>query len=221
MTPTPTLTATGTNTVTVTITQTFTATPTPTSTITPTQTSGATFTNTPTATPLPATPTPTSTPAPGTADLSVVKSVSPSSFTPGQNLTFTIIVNNAGPAAAVATNLTDPLPPQTTFVSCATSVGTCVGPPVGANGTVAADLGTLPVSGGATITIVVGTAGATSGILNCASVTSSTPDSNPPNNTFCASGPIGGPVPTLSFIGLALFGLALAATALVLTRRLG
>ena len=150
-----------------------------------------------------------------------MKSVSPSSFTPGQNLTFTVVVNNAGPAAAVATNLTDPLPLQTTFVSCATSVGSCVGPPVGTNGTVAANLGTLPVSGTATITIVVGTAGATSGVVNSVSVTSTTPDPNPPNNTFSVSAPFGGSVPTLSSLGLALFGFALAATALLVARRLG
>jgi hypothetical protein len=97
-----------------------------------------------------------------------------------------------------------------------------VGPPVGTNGTVTANLGTLPVGGSATITIVVGTAGATSGVVNSVSVTSTTPDPNPPNNIFSVSAPLGGQVvPTLSSIGLVLFGLALAATALVVARRLG
>jgi Domain of unknown function DUF11 len=96
-----------------------------------------------------------------------------------------------------------------------------LGPPVGTNGTVTANLGTLPVSGTATITIVVGTAGATSGVVNSVSVTSTTPDPNPPNNTFSVSAPFGGSVPTLSSLGLALFGFALAATALLVARRLG
>ena len=74
-----------------------------------------------------------------------MKTASSNPARPGQPLTYQIRVVNAGPDAAVAVVVTDPLPASTTFVSCATTVGTCTGPAPASGGTVTADLGTMEI----------------------------------------------------------------------------
>ena len=119
-------------------------TPTPTPTPTPTV-PGPTDTPTPTPTDTP-TPTTTPTPLPGGADLSIVKTGSPTSIcinsvsgeadvcVPNSGtcggtttpITYTIDVTNNGPADATSVVVTDVLPQFTSFVSCVTSpVVTC------------------------------------------------------------------------------------------------
>ena len=147
---------------------------------------------TPTPTATLATPTPTPTPTPPPADLAVTKSDSPDPVSTGGVLTYTVVVSNNGPATAANVTMTDPLPPGTTFASCAISLGTCSGPTVGTNGTVSADIGTLGPLGSVTVTIMVNvSAGAGTTIPNTATVTSSTPDSNLTNNSATEATTVG------------------------------
>lgn len=138
LTPTPTATATRTPTATATRTPTLTSTATATATRMPT--------NTATATPT-ATPTPTNTPLP-VADLVVVKYGKPATVAAGEVLTYTIVVTNTGPSAAVGVVITDPLPPGVSFQSATTGctqtaqIVTC-------------NVGTLPIGAARTFTIVV------------------------------------------------------------------
>src|SRR6185503_12734045 len=61
------------------------------------------------------------------ADLLITKIDSPDPICPENDLTYTLVVSNRGPAAAAVT-LTDDLPAGTTFVSCnATGGGVCGG----------------------------------------------------------------------------------------------
>jgi uncharacterized repeat protein (TIGR01451 family) len=147
-------------------------------------------TPTPTAT---ATPTPTATPLPG-ADLAVSKVDTPDPVASGGNVTWTITVTNNGPGIATNVGVTDPLPNGTTFVSCATSLGSCSGPNVGQNGIVTVSgIGNLGPMGGVTITLVANvTAGSGTIISNTATATSAaTSDPVPGNNNGTASTTVG------------------------------
>ncbi len=113
------------------------------------------------------------------ADVSVVKTASPSPVMQGEPLTYTIDVANAGPSDAENVVLTDTIP------------STIIGPEFSVDGgitfspwTGSYDIGTLPA--GASMTILIrGTVlpSATGVITNTANVTSTTPDPNPFNNT--------------------------------------
>jgi uncharacterized repeat protein (TIGR01451 family) len=131
-----------------------------------------------------ATATSTVSPAPGGADLSVVKNSSAATVPSGSNLTYTVTVHNGGPDLATGVIMTDALPTGTTFVSCTPSQGTCTGPVVGSNGTVTANLGTMPSGSTAVVTIVVNvTASGGSTLVNTAVVSSAVTDPNPANNS--------------------------------------
>jgi uncharacterized repeat protein (TIGR01451 family) len=138
---------------------------------------------------------------------------------PGQTLVYSILVANAGPADALAVTVTDPLPPDTTFVSCLASQGTCAGPPPGSGGTVSAALGTIPNGGGGTLTITVTVVLPAGAITNTATVDTTTPDTNPDNNSDTTVVVGGSTIPTLSRGMLALFAVALAALGLIALRR--
>jgi uncharacterized repeat protein (TIGR01451 family) len=151
----------------------------------------------PTPAPTPPTPVPTGTPAPTptptpvpSADLVLSKNASPSTVVSGSTVTFQLLVTNNAASSVTANNVvvTDPLPVGTTFLSCATSQGSCLGPAVGSNGTVVANLGSIPSPGFALVTIVA-TVTAPGGFTftNVAGVTSSTPDPNISNNTASVS----------------------------------
>ena len=145
-------------------------------------------TNTP-STPLPTptqTPTagPTPTPTPLPADLALAKTGSPSSVISGSRVTYQLVVTNNGPGTSNGVFLTDPLPVGMTFFSCSTSQGTCVGPAVGSNGTVVANLGSIPNPGFALVTIVATvTAPAGTSLINTAVVSATTSDPTLGNNT--------------------------------------
>jgi uncharacterized repeat protein (TIGR01451 family) len=128
-------------------------------------------------------PTPTPTPPPS-ADLALTKDASPEPVVSGSTLTYRLGVSNNGPVTSNGVVLNDPLPVGTTFLSCTVSQGNCLGPAVGSNGTVIANLGSIPTPGFAVVTIVV-TVTAPGGIslTNTAVVTASTPDLVPGNNT--------------------------------------
>ena len=113
------------------------------------------------------------------ANLRIVKTAA-GPFFATRNGAFTITVTNAGPSAAGAVTVTDTLPAGATFVSATPSQGSCSG-----TTTVTCTLGTLANAASATITLIVRPS--TAGPLgNTATVTSTTADVNPANNTSTA-----------------------------------
>lgn len=106
------------------------------------------------------------------SDVSITKS-GPASAFPGQTVTYTITVTNAGPSAATGVVVSDPTPAQTTAglvtgSSCSSLPCTIGSLAVGASTTISASF---------TVN-----AGATGTIANSATVTSTSPDSNNANN---------------------------------------
>ena len=85
-----------------------------------------------------------------TADIVFVKDDLPDPVIAGTDLTYMMSATNNGPADALDVAISDPLPPNTTFVSATPSVGgACVTPAVGATGTVSC---TWPGVTGAAVT---------------------------------------------------------------------
>ncbi len=115
------------------------------------------------------------------ANLSITKTDAPDPVLLGQNLTYTITVNNAGPNSAYGVTVADTLPAGVTFVSSTPSQGTCSG-----TSTVTCPLGTLANGASATVTIVV-TPTTTGSKSNTATVTSTTADPNTANNSSTAT----------------------------------
>ena len=113
-----------------------------------------------------------------TADLQLTKSDSPDPVRVGANLTYTLSVENKGNAGATGVSLTDSLPAGLSFVSVVTSQGNCNE----SAGTVTCDLGSLANGNIATVRIVTQTS-AEGVITNTATVTSTSTDPNPANNT--------------------------------------
>jgi uncharacterized repeat protein (TIGR01451 family) len=117
------------------------------------------------------------------ADLAITKS-GPPTVTPGTTVSYTIVVTNNGPSNAEGVNVADPTPAGLTFVSNAgdcTTAFPCA-------------LGTLAPAATRTITATYQVpAGYTTPdpILNTASVSSGTPDTNATNNTSTASSTVG------------------------------
>lgn len=120
-------------------------------------------------------------------DLAVSKSASANPIFAGQNVTYTMTVKNvAVPFAATGVVLTDVLPASMNFVSATTSQGSLITPPVGSNGTVTANLGTIASGATATVTITVSsTSGGT--VVNSASATSTEAEATPADNTGSAT----------------------------------
>jgi uncharacterized repeat protein (TIGR01451 family) len=118
----------------------------------------------------------------GPANLAISMSVVSSQGKAGQSLVYTITVTNAGPSAGSGVVVTDPLPQGTTFSSATPAPFSA--PPVGAAGTVLWNIGTLASGSSVTcaLTVQVSTKGNTL-IANTASVTASSSDLYPANNT--------------------------------------
>jgi len=117
-----------------------------------------------------------------TADLSISMTDSPDPVSQGTDLTYVIGVGNNGPVAATGAILTDNLPPNVTFVSATSGLGTCSQ----TSGTVTCNLGNLRVGVHGSVLIVVrptrqGT------INNRATITANEIDSNPSDNTAMQS----------------------------------
>src|SRR5205814_2189897 len=66
-------------------------------------------------------------PPPTTADVSITKTSAAAAVQQGGQITYTIMVLNNGPGTATGVNVSDSIPAGTTFVSAASSQGTCVG----------------------------------------------------------------------------------------------
>jgi uncharacterized repeat protein (TIGR01451 family) len=122
------------------------------------------------------------------ANIVVTKTASPNPVQAGNNLTYTIVVKNNGPAAATAVTFTDAIPAHTTFVSLAQTGTAWVCPAPGT--AVSCTIASFP-SGGTTtftliVTVVAGTASGTV-IANTASTATGTPDPNPSSNSSTAN----------------------------------
>ncbi|MFJ4222897.1 hypothetical protein [Microbacterium sp. NPDC089695] len=118
------------------------------------------------------------------ADLVMTKSFSPATPVAGGSVTYALTVRNDGPSDARAVRITDPLDPASTFVSATPPQGTCA---VAAQ-TLTCDLGTIGAGATVTVPLVVTLApGGTAVVQNTASVSSSTSDPDPADNTSSTS----------------------------------
>jgi uncharacterized repeat protein (TIGR01451 family) len=120
------------------------------------------------------------------SDDSVTNSASPNPVIAGNNITYTQVVTNNGPAASPNVTLTEGLPANTSFVSANGPAGwTCSG-----TTTITCSAATLASGANATITVVVkviaGTAAGTV-ISDVVSVASDIEDPNTSNNTATAN----------------------------------
>src|SRR5262249_2724464 len=130
-----------------------------------------------------------STPA-NSADLAVTAS-GPSSVTAGTTATYTITLTNNGPSAAQGVVLTDTLPAGSTFVSLTQTSGTDAFPLSQSGGT-ATETATANIAAGSSDTfslVVLASATLTPGtnFSNTASVSGTTSDPNPANNSATVS----------------------------------
>jgi uncharacterized repeat protein (TIGR01451 family) len=95
----------------------------------------------------------------GLADLIITKTGSPNPASPGENITYSIRVENCGPASAANVNVTDNVPVGTTFVSASQTSGPTFtlmsAPSVGGTGPVIFTLGTFNSGDVATFQLVV------------------------------------------------------------------
>jgi uncharacterized repeat protein (TIGR01451 family) len=123
--------------------------------------------------------TETTTVGPWSADVSRTKVEDIDPVFPGDNLAYTITVNNAGPSNASTVTLSDTLPAGTTFVSLASPGGwSCMTPAVGDPGPISCSVATL-APGDAIFTLVVRVAASVAHgtvITNTATGTSATAD---------------------------------------------
>ena len=159
------------------------------------------------------------------ADLSITKTDAPDPVTAGNDLTYTITVNNAGPSNAASVSLFDPLSAGTTFVSLSSPGGwSCTTPAVGANGSVSCDITSLGVVSAVFTLIARVDASATAELSNTATISSATPDGNGENNSATATtavvslpttvqGNAGGGLVTATITGGTCAGFALDSTA--------
>lgn len=109
------------------------------------------------------------------ADLAITKVVS-GDFKAGQTATYLITVTNNGPSDASGVSVADTIPSPLTIDSVSSSQGACAALPC--------SLGDIAASGNATVTVVVNIpSDATGTVDNTASVSSSTTDSTPGNDS--------------------------------------
>jgi uncharacterized repeat protein (TIGR01451 family) len=160
------------------------------------------------------------------ADVGIVKTQkSPNPIHPGDVVTYSITVSNAGPDSAFNVQWTDTTPPGTTLDEFTPPAGvSCSIPTFGTAGTIACTL-TAPLASGASagpydIEIAVPN-GASGAIVNVAQVTTASEDDNPDNDSSEADTPIAAitSVPAASVGALAALGAAVAVAGLLLLRR--
>ncbi len=131
------------------------------------------------------------------ADLGVSANV-PAAATTGANLTYTLTVNNAGPAAASPATLVNSLPDASTLQSVTASQGNCSGGAV-----ISCNLGNLNSGSSATVQFTITPLLATT-LTNTATVSAPQGDPNLANNTAvsttAASGSAYNPAPAVTSI---------------------
>lgn len=125
---------------------------------------------------------------PGQADLAIVKDVSTTPVTPGDNYTYTLTVSNQGPSSAFGLSVADTLPTGVTFVSSPDGC-TASGQDVSCSSPSA-----LAPGASLSFTLIVQLDASYSGngsdIPNTATVSSPTPDPVPANNTSNPATPV-------------------------------
>ena len=92
------------------------------------------------------------------ADLIITSSGMPDPVMAGSNITYSLRVENCGPAIAVNVSVSDPVPAGTTFVSASQTSGPAFvlsPPPPGGTGTFSATIASMNVGDVATFQIVV------------------------------------------------------------------
>jgi uncharacterized repeat protein (TIGR01451 family) len=115
-------------------------------------------------------------------DLTITKTGSPASQTLGDgNITWTMVATNNGPSSDDGVTVSDPMPAGNTFVSAATSKGSCTGGAI-----LSCTIGTMAAKESVTITLV--TTPSTVGTqTNTATVIGNRPETNTTNNTATAT----------------------------------
>jgi uncharacterized repeat protein (TIGR01451 family) len=121
-------------------------------------------------------------------DLFVTKTDLPDPVQLHGQLTYSIVVGNNGPDAATQVTLADPLPAGTSFVSVATTQGSCTG-----GALISCNLGTIAKGQTVTITLVV-TANQSGLLTNTVTVVGKEPESNTANNQATATTRVPAPV---------------------------
>lgn len=118
------------------------------------------------------------------ADLSIAKASSSATAAPGQSLTFTITVTNAGPNDAGFPSMSDTLPAGLEFQSVSGPAGwTCSYPTVGTQVAISCKANTIAKNTQAVFTVVAKVAASASGdITNTAAITSTADDAATTNN---------------------------------------
>lgn len=144
------------------------------------------------------------------ADLRLTKKATPAEIRPGEDITYTIELNNAGPEPATNVVVTDPIPANTTFKSLgATLAGwTASAPAPGSPGNVTFSKASVESGETASFQIIVTAsrtaAGAGAPVVNTASVTSATSDPNVADNTATVTTPFVQPLTADLTIGKAV-----------------
>lgn len=120
---------------------------------------------------------------PNSADVSIQKTVNPTTATPGTNVTFSLTASNSPTSAAIATGVevTDILPSGYTYVSSTPSGATTYN-----SGNGVWTIGNINIGASATLTIVA-TVNNTGPYLNSATINATSPDPNPDNNAASVS----------------------------------
>lgn len=120
------------------------------------------------------------------ADVSVTKTATPTQPAAGENVTFTMVVTNAGPSTARDVELVDPLPPGLIPAGATSEPGvSCDGA-----ATVTCDIGDLAPGASTTVTVTMTIPADFDldvGAVNTATVTGSTPDPAAGNNAATAT----------------------------------
>lgn len=120
------------------------------------------------------------------ADMAVTKS-GPATANAGTVISYTITVTNNGPNPAINATLSDTIPAGTTFASLVSPGGwSCVTPAVNGTGTVTCSMGSM-AAGSAVFTLNVNGPSSPASVSNTATVSSSSTDNTPGNNSQTAN----------------------------------
>ena len=162
-------------------------------------------------------------PSVGVADVSIAKTlISPDPIHPGDVMSFSITVSNAGPNAATNVVWSDVLPPDTTLDEFDPPSGSnCTSPSPGGTGTISCTIASLAANDSAGPFIIQLNPASNAGtVANTATVTAVTSDPDSANNASTARGSVAlNAVPTASGWALGALALAMAAGGILVLRR--
>jgi len=122
------------------------------------------------------------------ADLSMIKTVTPDPVVPGQAVTFMLTVANAGPSTAQSVTILDSLPPGLTDVVATPTAGTCA---ITGGTALLCTADALDPAGSMVVTVTATVAAdvPAGSVSNTATVTSATSDPNLDNNSDSINAP--------------------------------